>query len=228
MKQGDLGLNRPVLSDIKPSQQALSTAIARPRSECEPRIAVPYTLIKGYLNSAQQKALLDESATYPLNRPEVVVYGKRYPIPRSQVWFADKGCDYFYSGLFIQAEPWPKYAYKLRQKLAREFELNSNGVLVNRYADGHESMGWHSDDEKEIEPGSDIASVTLGASRDFFIRHKKTQQKISLSLDSGDLLIMHWPMQKEWQHSLPKRLKVTEPRLNLTFRRLIVGFHQIA
>ncbi|ABZ77737.1 2OG-Fe(II) oxygenase [Shewanella halifaxensis HAW-EB4] len=222
MKQEDLGLVRSDFTDLVPSQQALVTSVARAKPESE----LPYSLIKGYLNSAQQKALITESVTYPFTRPEVCVYGSQHPIPRSQVWFADKGCDYVYSGLFIHALPWPKYAYKLRQKLAREFGLNSNGVLVNRYADGHESMGWHSDDEKEIEAGSDIASVTLGASRDFFLRHKKTQQKISLCLDSGDLLIMHWPMQADWEHSLPKRLKVTEPRLNLTFRRLIVGFHQ--
>ena len=107
----------------------------------------PFTLIKAYLNSQQQEALLNESAHYPFTRPQLLIYGKSHPIPRSQVWFADKDCDYLYSGLFIQAQPWPKYAYKLRQKLDRDFGLNSNGVLVNRYADGHESMGWHSDDE---------------------------------------------------------------------------------
>ncbi|MGS0682999.1 alpha-ketoglutarate-dependent dioxygenase AlkB family protein [Shewanella sp. 125m-7] len=220
MKQDNLGLDTPILSDIELLQEETLSAST-------PDLA-PCTLVKGYLNHAQQEALINEAKQYPFRQPEVQVYGKYHRIPRHQVWFADNGCDYFYSGLFIEALPWPKYAYKLRLKLAQEFGLNSNGVLVNQYMDGHDSMGWHSDDEKEIEPRSDIASVTLGASRDFFIRHKKTQQKISLSLDSGDLLIMHWPMQKEWQHSLPKRLKVTEPRLNLTFRRLIVGFHQTA
>ncbi|GIU28671.1 alpha-ketoglutarate-dependent dioxygenase AlkB [Shewanella sp. MBTL60-007] len=187
---------------------------------------LPYTLIKGYLNLQQQQALLNESLYYDFTRPQVSLFGKSHPIPRSQVWFADKGCDYLYSGLFIQAAPWPKYAYKLRLKLARDFGLIANGVLVNRYADGNESMGWHSDDEPEIEPGSDIASVTLGASRDFFIRHKTTRQKVCLKLDSGDLLIMHWPMQSLWEHSLPRRLKEKQARVNYTFRRLILGFHQ--
>nr|WP_049768012.1 alpha-ketoglutarate-dependent dioxygenase AlkB [Shewanella pealeana] len=185
----------------------------------------PFTLIKAYLNLQQQQALFNESANYPFTRPEVLLYGKSHPIPRNQVWFADQGCDYRYSGLLVQALAWPKYASKLRQKLARDFGLNSNGVLVNRYADGHESMGWHSDDEPEIEPASDIASLTLGATRDFFIRHKQSQQKICLQLQSGDLLIMHWPMQKDWEHSLPKRLKEKDVRINYTYRRLIVGFH---
>lgn len=188
--------------------------------------AAPYTLIRGYLNQAQQQALLIEAKSYPMTRPELTVYGKSHPIPRSQVWFADKGCDYFYSGLFIEALPWPRYAEKLRLKLIRDYSLMSNGVLVNCYRDGTESMGWHSDDEKEIESGSDIASVTVGASRDFFIRNKLTKEKTVLTLNSGDLLIMHWPMQQHWEHALPKRMRVKQTRINYTFRKLIVGFHQ--
>ncbi|WOT05966.1 alpha-ketoglutarate-dependent dioxygenase AlkB family protein [Shewanella youngdeokensis] len=186
----------------------------------------PYTLIRSYLTNEQQQALIEEAKQYPLARPAVTVYGKRHLIPRSQAWFADKDCDYLYSGLLIKALPWPQYAAKLRQKLQRDFSFVSNGVLVNLYQDGTESMGWHSDDEKEIAAGSDIASLTLGASRDFFIRHKVTKEKVVLTLNSGDLLIMHWPMQSNFEHSVPKRLRVKQPRLNYTFRQLIVGFHQ--
>ncbi|GIU04645.1 2OG-Fe(II) oxygenase [Shewanella sp. c952] len=189
------------------------------------KAAMHYTLIRGYLNKAQQQALLIEAKSYPMTRPELTVYGKSHPIPRSQVWFADKGCDYYYSGLFIESLPWPKYAEKLRLKLMRDYSLVSNGVLVNCYRDGTESMGWHSDDEKEIEFGSDIASVTIGASREFFIRHKLTKEKTVLTLNSGDLLIMHWPMQQHWEHALPKRMRVKQTRINYTFRKLIVGFH---
>jgi len=98
-------------------------------------------------------------------------------------------------------------------------------VLVNRYADGQDCMGAHSDDEPEIAHGSDIASISLGATRDFVIKHKHSKLKYTISLHSGDLLIMHWPMQRDWLHSVPKRLKVTEPRWNYTFRQLIVNYH---
>lgn len=185
----------------------------------------PITLIPGYLNQEQQAALLNEVKSYPLSRPEVQVYGQAHPIPRTQVWFGDSGCDYRYSGLFVSALPWPKYANKLREKLYRDFKLETNGVLVNRYADGRDSMGWHCDDEVEIRSGSDIASVSIGARRDFFIRHKISLQKYQIPLNSGDLLIMHWPMQNEWEHSVPKRLKVMEPRVNFTFRLLTKHYH---
>lgn len=221
MKQAGFGFDE--------QESLLSTTADNQTAEAlyDGKSAAPYTLIKGYLNQAQQQALLIEAESYPMTRPELTVYGKSHPIPRSQVWFADKGCDYYYySGLFIEALPWPKYAEKLRHKLIRDYSLVSNGVLVNSYRDGTESMGWHSDDEKEIESGSDIASVTLGASRDFFIRNKLTKEKTVLTLNSGDLLIMHWPMQQHWEHALPKRMRVKQTRVNYTFRKLIVGFHQ--
>lgn len=220
MKQAGFGFDEqePLLHTTADNQTA--------EALYDDKSAAPYTLIKGYLNQAQQQALLIEAESYPMTRPELTVYGKSHPIPRSQVWFADKGCDYYYSGLFIEALPWPRYAEKLRHKLIRDYSLVSNGVLVNSYRDGTESMGWHSDDEKEIESGSDIASVTLGASRDFFIRNKLTKEKTVLTLNSGDLLIMHWPMQQHWEHALPKRMRVKQTRVNYTFRKLIVGFHQ--
>ncbi|WP_283627911.1 alpha-ketoglutarate-dependent dioxygenase AlkB family protein [Shewanella baltica] len=185
----------------------------------------PITLVRGYLNAEQQLALMTEAQTYPLSRPEIQVFGQFHAIPRQQVWFGDLGCDYLYSGLFIRALSWPKYAHKLREKLARDYGLASNGVLVNRYADGKDCMGAHSDDEPEIAHGSHIASITLGATRDFVLKHKHSQTKYNISLHSGDLLIMHWPMQNDWLHSLPKRLKVKDPRWNYTFRQLIVNFH---
>ena len=200
--------------DITP-QKALLTLEPKP----------PITLIRGYLNNEQQVALINEAQAYPLSRPEIQVFGKFHAIPRQQVWFGDLGCDYLYSGLFIRALPWPKYANKLRHKLAKDFGLSSNGVLVNHYVDGKDCMGAHSDDEPEITKGSDIASITLGASRDFVLKHKHSPARYSINLQSGDLLIMHWPMQKDWLHSLPKRLKVKDPRWNYTFRQLMVNFH---
>lgn len=218
MKQVDLGLEPEVNLE---ADSGISCAYHQGEAQVEP----PVTLIRDYLNVAQQNALLKEAESYPLSRPQIQVFGEYHAIPRQQVWYGDVGCDYLYSGLFIRALPWPKYLLKLRDKLQRDFALGSNGVLVNRYADGQDCMGAHSDDEPEIASGSDIASISLGASRDFVIKHKHSKVKYTISLHSGDLLIMHWPMQQDWLHSVPKRLKVKEPRWNYTFRQLIVNYH---
>ncbi|MGL4446264.1 MAG: alpha-ketoglutarate-dependent dioxygenase AlkB family protein [Shewanella sp.] len=202
--------------------------------ECEPtelregdggHIRPPISLVRGYLSERQQSLLVKEAQRYPFTRPQIQVFGRKHAIPRQQVWFANDGCDYLYSGLLIKAAPWPPYVGKLRDKLAAEFALASNGVLVNYYHNGQDCMGAHSDDEPEIAPGSDIASVTLGASRDFVLKHKQSSTKYIITLGSGDLLIMHWPMQQDWLHSLPRRLAVNEPRWNYTFRQLIPYYH---
>lgn len=194
-------------------------------NESSVSISPPISYYRGFLSDNQQQLLLDEVACYPLEKIKIEVFGKQHFIPRTQAWFGDVGCQYRYSKTLISPLPWPRVLSKLRQKLANDYALDFNAVLVNHYADGSESMGWHSDDEPEIEPNSVIASVTLGACRDFVLRHKSTQQKTSFALQSGDLLIMHAGMQQDWQHCVPKRLRVRQARINFTFRKIIPHFY---
>jgi alkylated DNA repair dioxygenase AlkB len=79
-------------------------------------------------------------------------------------------------------------------------------------------MGWHSDDERELDAKSPIASLSLGATRKFAFRHKKDKTIHSLLLENGSALIMHAPTQEHWQHALLKTKKINAPRINLTFR----------
>ena len=81
-------------------------------------------------------------------------------------------------------------------------------------------MGWHSDDEKDLEENSAIASLSLGAERKFAFRHKESKETVALLLEQGSLLMMKDTTQTHWHHQLPKTKKVTEPRVNLTFRRM--------
>ena len=81
-------------------------------------------------------------------------------------------------------------------------------------------MGWHADDEAELDPDAPIASLSLGAGRTlrFRPRQRGTAEAVAVELGHGDLLLMDPPTQRHWQHGLPRRLKVDAPRLNLTFR----------
>lgn len=86
-------------------------------------------------------------------------------------------------------------------------------------------MGFHKDDEKELCLESPIASLTLGAERDFIFRHgdKKTRniQDEKLVLTNGLLLLMNHPTNKFWYHGVPQRKTCKEPRINLTFRKIV-------
>jgi len=92
-------------------------------------------------------------------------------------------------------------------------------VLLNLYRGGRDSMGWHSDDEPELGAEPVIASLSLGATRDFSLRQKKPgAQKIKMALPSGSLLVMSGRLQHCWQHQLPKTQLPVGERINLTFR----------
>jgi alkylated DNA repair dioxygenase AlkB len=45
---------------------------------------------------------------------------------------------------------------------------------------------------------------------------------MAVPLAHGDLLLMR-NFQEDFEHALPKRLKVDGPRLNFTFRRCVAG-----
>jgi alkylated DNA repair dioxygenase AlkB len=82
-------------------------------------------------------------------------------------------------------------------------------------------MGWHRNDEKTIVKDSAIASLSFGAERKFSFRHRQTKETLSLTLENGSLLVMKDTTQTHWQHQLPKSKRITAPRINLTFRRMI-------
>jgi alkylated DNA repair dioxygenase AlkB len=93
-----------------------------------------------------------------------------------------------------------------------------NAVLLNYYRNGQDSMGWHRDNEPEII-GKTIASVSLGSARAFKIRHRDSKKTYTVELPAGSLLLMTG-LQKDYEHSLPKRAGNDESRINLTFRLL--------
>merc|ERR1711874_801431 len=111
-----------------------------------------------------------------------------------------------------------------------------NFVLVNRYKDGADKMGEHKDDEKELDQTVPIASLTFGAERDFVLRRqdkkgerikkekgvrvKEKRERVKMVLKDGMLLLMCSPTNTFWYHSLPPRKSCTEPRINLTFRKI--------
>jgi len=106
-----------------------------------------------------------------------------------------------------------------------------NFALVNYYASGSDSISYHSDDERFLGVDPAIASFTLGAKRDFLLKHKKTpaghpseSTARKFPLSSGDMILMRGRTQSNWEHSIPKRKggDADRGRINITFRRAMV------
>ncbi len=152
---------------------------------------------------------------------EVVIYGKKIVTHRKMAWYADDDLSYTYSGIERRAMPFTKNLCGVKKIVENITGATYNSCLLNLYHNGTEGMGWHSDDEKMLKNSAAIASVSFGAARRFLFRHKKTREIISLTLQSGSVLLMQNEIQQHWQHSLPKTTTVPTPRINLTFRKII-------
>jgi alkylated DNA repair dioxygenase AlkB len=155
-------------------------------------------------------------------RPEtLLIFGERRTVPRLVAWHGDRDAVYAYSGTRHLPLPWTPALVRVRNRVTELCGSEFNSVLANRYRSGQDAMGWHADDEPELGNEPVIASLSLGATRRFRLRHRARPRKThSFDLPHGSLLVMSGDTQRLYQHALPKRAGITAPRINLTFRRI--------
>ena len=154
----------------------------------------------------------------------IKIFGKTVQEPRLTAWYGDEGKIYTYSGKTQIPNTWHQTLLSIKDKIEKQSGRSEiyNSVLCNLYRTGIDSMGWHSDDEKELGINPVIASVNLGETRRFLFRYKKDKLlKHELELTHGSLLVMSGTMQHFWQHAIPKEPKRAQPRINLTFRKIL-------
>lgn len=152
---------------------------------------------------------------------EAIIFGKRTVTKRKVAWYGDKPYKYTYSNTTKCALPWNQLLKDIKAIVEQETKETYNSCLLNLYHDGNEGMSWHSDDEKDLQKNGAIASLSLGAERKFCFKHKQTKETVCLPLRNGSLLVMRGNTQSHWMHRLPQTKKVSQPRINLTFRTII-------
>ena len=157
----------------------------------------------------------------PWEQEVVKMFGKTHRLSRKTAWFADGNASYRYAGTLKKPAPWNEALLKLKEKTEGLLNQKFNSCLLNYYPDGDSGMGWHSDDEKEIDQEASIASLSFGAGRKFSFKHKKSSEKHHIKLASGSLLEMKPQTQLHWLHAMPKTRKIHSPRINLTLRKII-------
>lgn len=181
-------------------------------------------LIENFYSTSDANVLLNGLMKNSDWQQETVqVYGKKHLTPRLSAWYADKGVQYQYSGLLHQPNSWSALLWAIKIDIEHELNLHFNSVLANLYRNGNDNVGWHADDEERLGKNPTIASLSFGATRRFDLRHKKSNnENVQLHLNHGDLLVMRGSLQHYWKHQIPKQKKITEPRINLTFRQTAV------
>jgi alkylated DNA repair dioxygenase AlkB len=150
----------------------------------------------------------------------VVMFGKEIITKRKVAFHSDSSIAYTYASRTKIGLPWKETLITLKNIVESITKEKYNACLLNLYHNGEEAMGWHCDNEKEIVANSSIASLSIGATRKFSFKHKVTKESISIQLENGSLLEMKGAIQQHWWHALPKSKKITESRINLTFRQM--------
>ena len=177
----------------------------------------------GFLSALQADndfAELTENARW--QQGQIQMWGKTVREPRLSAFYGDSGVQYQYSGRPMAAMPWFGTLIAMKPPIETLCQTQFNAAFCNLYRSGQDAMGWHSDDEAALGRQPVIASVSLGQTRRFLLRHK--QQKAlqhEFLLGHGDLLIMAGDTQQYWQHSVAKTAKAVGPRINITFRRIV-------
>lgn len=150
-------------------------------------------------------------------------------VPRDEAYYGDPGTNYTYSRREYKPLVWIPELLALKAKVEAVTPTEAyaksnlprvayNAVLCNLYRNGNDSVGLHADAEPEMGPV--IASVSLGIERLFRLKDKNGDVAFAERLLHGSLLIMAGQTQNNFRHKVPKEPAITQPRINLTFRRI--------
>jgi alkylated DNA repair dioxygenase AlkB len=178
---------------------------------------VPAWLARGEADALLSTLLADPG--WEVHR--IRMFGRTVDSPRLSRWIGDPGAVYTYSRTRFDPHPWPDALAELRVRLRDALGVDFNSVLANRYRDGRDRMGWHSDDEPELGPRPVIASLSLGATRRFALKPRGEGDRLMLDLPHGSLLVMAGDTQSRYRHALPATARPVPERVNLTFRRIL-------
>jgi alkylated DNA repair dioxygenase AlkB len=199
-----------------------------PMSKLELSLGAWIELLEPWLG-VDEAAALQRALTLELRweQREIVLFGKRILQPRLIAWAGE--LPYRYSGQTLEPRAWPPaleaQMRPLSERVARAAGSEFNHVLVNRYRDGNDSMGYHADAEPELGPDPVVATLSFGQTRCLSLRaHRPSaaEKTLRLPLSAGSLLVMGGTCQRHYRHAIPKQAaEAVGERISLTFRRVL-------
>lgn len=178
-----------------------------------------------YYGAVVSRPEADEYLQFLLNNiewrnDEAIIFGKHIITKRKVAWYGDQAFEYRYSKITKTALPFTTELLEMKKIIEQLSGETYNSCLLNLYHNGDEGMAWHSDGEKDLRKNGAIASVSFGAERKFSFKNKATGKTVSVLLEHGSLLLMKGTTQTHWLHRLPPSTKISQPRVNLTFRTI--------
>ena len=176
--------------------------------------------VPGFLSPGRADALLDDVIDAANWQQELLtMFGRQMVAPRLTAWYGEPGATYRYSGIARPAGAWLPPIRELALEVAKAVAWRFNYVLVNRYRDGNDMLGWHADDEADLGEAPVLAAISVGAERVFRMRPRRGGASSATVLGHGSLLVMWGNSQCDYKHSLPRTRQPVGERLSFTFRR---------
>jgi alkylated DNA repair dioxygenase AlkB len=152
----------------------------------------------------------------------IMIFGKIRMQKRSIGFFSNDSIGYKYSNRLVASKPLTEMLTNLLSSINQKFDSDFNGILINKYVDGNDYIGKHSDDETALS-NAGVVIMSYGASRTFRIRNKTTNDIIiDIPTDANEILVMGGDFQKEFTHEIPIEKKIKQTRYSLTFRKHLV------
>ena len=171
------------------------------------------TYIPEFLDRATADTLVAElNADTRWRADSRLMYGRRVLVPRETAGRGQK-----------MPQPWTPTLERVRAMIEMHTGTTYDYCFLNRYRDGNDAVAWHGDRDGSRDARLIVASLSLGATRSFQLRPKKESglryDPIAVDVTHGDLIVMAGDTQLYWEHRVPRDQRITETRLNVTFRQ---------
>ena len=163
---------------------------------------------KDFLDLDFSKILFDELKNIKYEQPSLVIYGKKRNLPRLQSWMSSGKISNKKANLYQKQKSlvWSENMLTLKTRLERICGVTFAYCLIQKYRNGKDHIGYHCDDEAKHKECNVIASVSLGQTRKFVLRHKEWKNdkknkdlKHEFMLSNGSLIVMKNDTQMHWK-----------------------------
>lgn len=180
-------------------------------------------LLKDFISQDNAQNIMSQLMIEAAWSSDVIrMFGKTIQVPRLTAFYGDFGIRYKYSGLWMEALKWTPILQTIRGRVEVAASESFNSVLINYYRNGQDYVAWHADNEKELGNHPVIAMLSLGAERILQFRHRiDRQKKVDIAIPDASLLLMKGVAQDYWLHQLKKQPVIVQPRISLTFRKIL-------
>lgn len=173
--------------------------------------------IENFYDASYSQQLLCELLKYEFE--DLCFYGRNYIPRRKIIRFGENGLCYNFSGTSVPAQPWTATLLSIKQDVEKKTGQSYNYALLNLHPDGFAKIAAHKDDKEDLEAGSIVSTISLGATR-ALIFSRKDFPSHKVQLKSGSLLLIKPPTNEYWTHEILVQPQVNNPLISVTFRNI--------